>query len=274
MASAAERAAEAEGTAGAGTSETSVGKTVAVEDPVTGGDEGPELQPKETHEVAAHEVEATPGASVSSSHSVDRDGQEWPTRVARQDGERQGGERPIAAEDSGVLGGVPDLEPERFHDTSYGQVIRRLGLRIIDEEGPVTFEYLATRIARTHGFKRTGGQIRRTVEQALTRQRPESRGPDQKKIYWPVHAEPQQVIPYRGLFDGKGARTWADVPDPERLGLARQVLAGSRPDHPEDDPAAAMADVIGLTRLRQTTREEFEVLLRRAGVMGAEGEVE
>lgn len=39
-----------------------------------------------------------------------------------------------------------------------------------------------------------------------------------------------------------------------------------------DDPAAAMATIIGLTRLRQTIREEFEGLLRRSGELRTEGE--
>src|SRR3546814_8480854 len=59
-----------------------------------------------------------------------------------------------------------ELDPEKFNDIGYRQVLRRLGVAIIDAEGPVTFDYLATRIARAHGFKRTGGQIRRQVQPA------------------------------------------------------------------------------------------------------------
>jgi very-short-patch-repair endonuclease len=185
-------------------------------------------------------------------------------RVARQGG----GSPPAVGE--GAWEAPPELDPEHFHDSGYDQVIRRLGLGIIDAEGPVTFDHLATRIARAHGFKRTGGQIRRTVEQALARQRPESRGPDQKKIYWPAEALPRQVISYRGLNGGGAERAWTDVPDPERLGLAIRVLSESPVNDPEDEPAAAMAALIGITRLRQTTREELEQLLQRAREMKPE----
>lgn len=58
------------------------------------------------------------------------------------------------------------------------------------------------------------------------------------------------------------------MPDPERSGLTRRVLE----EGPVDDPAAAMATIIGLTRLREAIREEFEGLLRRSGELRTEGE--
>src|SRR3546814_19106973 len=62
-------------------------------------------------------------------------------------------------------------------------------------------------------------------------------------------------------------RSWADVPYPEKLGLALQVLEEGPDDAPDNDPPAAMAGVLGLSRLRQTTRAEFAVLLRCVGEM-------
>src|SRR3546814_15161578 len=72
---------------------------------------------------------------------------EAPDRLARV--ARQGGGSSPAVEE-GASEAAPALDPESFHDSGYRQVIRRLGLQIIDQEGPVTFDHLATRIARAH----------------------------------------------------------------------------------------------------------------------------
>src|SRR3546814_1988133 len=59
---------------------------------------------------------------------------------------------------------------------------------------------------------------------------------------------------------------------PEKLGLALQVLEEGPDDDPDNDLPAAMAGVLGLTRLRQTTRDEFAVLLRCVGEMREKNE--
>src|SRR3546814_7221379 len=107
----------------------------------------------------------------------------------------------------------------------------------------------------------------RQVQQAVSRQRPQSRGLGEEKVLWPAEAEPQTIVPFRGLSIAGVERSWADVPYPEKLGLALQVLEEGPDDDPDNDLPAAMAGVIGLTRLRQTTRDEFAVLLRCVGEM-------
>lgn len=207
------------------------------------------------------EVENAPEDLGNDSQGVGAERGHPVARVARQ-----GGSSPAPAGGSAVNLHI-ELDPEKFNDIGYRQVIRRLGLAIIDAEGPVSFDYLAMRIARAHGFKRTGGQIRRQVQQAVARQRPQSRGAGEEQVLWPAEVEPQAIIPFRGLSVAGVDRSWADVPYPEKLGLALQILEQG----PDDDPPAAMAAALGLTRLRQTTRDEFAELLRRVGELREKG---
>src|SRR3546814_9824511 len=89
---------------------------------------------------------------------------------------------------------MPALSADRFYEPGYLEVIRRLGFRIIDYEGPVTFDHLATRIARAHGLQRTGGRIRQQVEAAIGRQRSHTKGIDGERIYWPTGRSPEAMI--------------------------------------------------------------------------------
>ncbi|MEO3430161.1 DUF3320 domain-containing protein [Pelagibius sp. CAU 1746] len=238
--------------------------------PAVEGDGATEAQEKLEAEVGEDEaptvedeVEAAPedlGEEAGRSH--DSEPAEAVRAFARQSGDP-------ALDGRGALDRVgPELSPERFYDPDYLEVLRRLVLAVIDGEGPVTFDFLATRIAREHGFQRTGARIRQQVAAALGRQRRQSRGPGTEKVYWPDGQEPQKVTGFRGLNGTPAPRHWAEVPDPEKLGLARQVLEESK----EADRAAVMARIIGLASLRQKTREEFEGLLRRAAELNEEDE--
>ena len=42
-------------------------------------------------------------------------------------------------------------------------MIRDFGIKLIDTDGPITFRHLGTKLARAHGFQRTGSAIRKQV---------------------------------------------------------------------------------------------------------------
>jgi very-short-patch-repair endonuclease len=83
------------------------------------------------------------------------------------------------------LGGIaftPD--PNLFYAAEYRPRLATMLDHVIDVEGPIHEEVLLRRIARHHGFKRTGGQIREIILAALGRRRPiskESTG----RFFWP-----------------------------------------------------------------------------------------
>lgn len=59
--------------------------------------------------------------------------------------------------------GHPLIAPERFHDPDYAAVLRDMILRVVECEAPIRDTLLVERIARAHGFKRSGRQIRDRV---------------------------------------------------------------------------------------------------------------
>jgi hypothetical protein len=157
---------------------------------------------------------------------------------------------------SAPAGSAPD--PQRFYDDpSYRGELAAMATAIIDEEGPVTFQALCVRIARAHGFQRTGREIVATVRAALGRQRSITGTSDGGEVCWPQGVAPTPTVAFR---DMKG-RDWKDVPYPEKLGL----VAALRSRH--DDLPRAVASRIGLARARAPFIAEIEALAREAAVL-------
>ncbi len=155
------------------------------------------------------------------------------------------------------------LSADRFYEPGYLNVLRSCGSELIDTHGPITFQHLSEKLARAHGFQRTGSQIKKQVWAAVSKARRSTRTPKGETVFWPDGAQPSLAVPFRGLTVADEERSWHDVPYPEKLGLAFASLDSGR----NPDEAAAMAAKIGLARLRQKTRKELEALLETARVM-------
>jgi transcription elongation GreA/GreB family factor/very-short-patch-repair endonuclease len=157
------------------------------------------------------------------------------------------------------------LDPERFYESSYLSVIRDFASTIIDEIGPATEKHIADLVARAHGFRRTGPQIRRQIKTALRNVGHSSKQPDGEIIRWASDASPSEWIPFRGLDLGTHRREWKDVPYPEKLGLAKEILHDCSSDRPIDDIAAS----IGLSRLHRAMLLELQSLIEAAEYLGS-----
>jgi very-short-patch-repair endonuclease len=147
-----------------------------------------------------------------------------------------------------------------FYEDAYRPVLQNLCLDLIDHFGPITFGYLAAKIARAHGFQRTGSEIKKTVLAAIGKRRPASRTADDETVFWPEGSKPQIHTVYRGREVMGDPRGWSDTPYPEKLGLAVATLRTLS----VDAAPAAMALQIGLGRLRNTTKQEMMGLLKVA----------
>ena len=152
------------------------------------------------------------------------------------------------------------LSADRFYDDDYLFVIRRLAVELIDEFGPITYRHLSERIARLHGFQRTGSRIRKRVWAAVSKERRPVKGPNGENIYWPDGMQPARQMPFRGLTIGNDQRNWRQVPHPEKLGLAVEIVTTSS----SGDKLEKMARRIGLGRITQKVRDELNELLREA----------
>ncbi|MCB0331454.1 MAG: DUF3320 domain-containing protein, partial [Bdellovibrionales bacterium] len=148
-----------------------------------------------------------------------------------------------------------ELSANQFYEDSYLETLGKFATFLVDKFGPITFIYLCTKIARAHGFARTGAQIRSQVRSAIEDRIRKTESPNGDVVYWPENYEPVSVFEFRGMSLNGEKRTWADVPYPEKLGLAREVAGKS------SDPISAMVSKIGLGRLRQATKRELEKLV-------------
>ena len=146
-------------------------------------------------------------------------------------------------------------DPAQFYDPEYRRTLQAMAVSIIDDEGPVTFKRLSTRLARAHGFQRTGTEIRRTIWDVCRNLREHTRAPDGNEVFWPENKDPRKIMDFRGMRVGSVSRKWSEVPYPEKLGLVASVLSQD-----PVDPARSIADAIGYSRLTSGFRTEIEAL--------------
>lgn len=152
---------------------------------------------------------------------------------------------------------------EQFYDEDYLKTLRQLCTGMIDRAGPITFVHLAERIARAHGFQRTGSEIKKRVWAAVGRQRKNSAAPDGAKTFWPEHEPPVSHRPFRGQIVDGVARPWESTPYAEKLGLAVEIARSQA----SENRLGAMARRLGLARLRTKTRDELVELLESAAAI-------
>ncbi|MGD0108504.1 MAG: DUF3320 domain-containing protein [Rhodopila sp.] len=154
--------------------------------------------------------------------------------------------------------GMPTVDAARFYDDTYRDTLRAIVISELARSGPLRIDRLAQRVARRHGFLRTGREIQDRVSAAI----PEAcqRTPDLAGTFvWPIGVDPAAVPTFRELARGQQIDP-ADLPIEELTALARDCAARF-----PDQAAAlvAMRDACGLAKLREASRERFLEALGR-----------
>lgn len=160
------------------------------------------------------------------------------------------------------------ISADLFYEPSYDTVLRQMIEWIVTREGPVLDTVLARRIARAHGFQRTGSRIQERIEkvaQQLFKATEEIGG----TFYWPREMEPCKEIPFRRPADDDSARSVEEICTAELLSLARWVLHRGLS---ERESVVAMARELGLQRLREASRVRLENALLMARESPADSE--
>jgi very-short-patch-repair endonuclease len=169
---------------------------------------------------------------------------------------------PVLVEDTAHLYCVTDLsrfpaDPDQFFEFGYRDVLRGMIESIMETESPLRTDILAQRLARAHGWLRTGGRIRDRIDIHLrgfdtTR---ESSG----EFIWKKGAV-LNVLSYRQPASEDARRPIADIPLAE---LTSVVL-----DNPElldePDPARDLARILGVDRLAAVSRARLDEAIARA----------
>ena len=163
------------------------------------------------------------------------------------------------ADDPDAFPPLPPAEGTRFYDGDYTRTLAAIAVGTIDREGPMTFHVLAGRMARMHGFKRTGSEIKKRVWATVQKARPLSAAPDGHRVCWPKDMAPAPVIPFRGVEVGGINRGWSDLPYPEKAGLVAEAIAAD-----PDDFQGEVGSRMGQSRIGAAMRVELDAIREAA----------
>ena len=148
-------------------------------------------------------------------------------------------------------------EPDRFHEFDYSGTLRDMVEAIVQKEAPLRDDVLAQRIARAHGWLRTGARIRERIDLHL---RDLARTEESSGSFLWKPGTTATIHPYRAPADAEARRAIADIPLAE--------LASIAVDEPgllaETDPALALARALGVERLAARSRARLNEALARA----------
>ncbi|KXF19699.1 DNA helicase [Pseudomonas aeruginosa] len=155
---------------------------------------------------------------------------------------------------SDPLSAVEGVDPDAFFDARYDTVLAMMIKHVIDEEGPVLDTSLARRIARAHGWTRTGARIRDRVVSVADRVHRKVEE-DAGHFYWPSRLPNCEAVVYRRPADADNTRPVDEICSLELLALARaladQSLIG-------EGLLYAMARELGLSKVSASTRTRIQ----------------
>jgi hypothetical protein len=156
-----------------------------------------------------------------------------------------------------------DVRPDatRFYDDDYRGTLRAIVLAEVVKWGPIRIDRLAQRIARLHGFQRTGREIQERVSESIAescRQTYEDLGAF--VFVWPTDVDPSTWAAFRGPVADE-PRDPSEIPMEELVALARKCSSNH---HDQGAVLLAMRDACGLHKLREVSRERFLEAIRRA----------
>ncbi|WP_233237846.1 DUF3320 domain-containing protein [Bordetella sp. LUAb4] len=156
---------------------------------------------------------------------------------------------------------IAGANPDRFFDEDYNDILSVMIAHVIAHEGPVLDGLLARRIARAHGWLRTGGRIRERVFQ-LARTRYRTTDEEVGTFYWPEHLDPAAEPPFRGPADEDSVRAADEISLQELASLARTVIAQGTEG---ETVYHAMARRLGLQQLRASSRMRLQQAVHSTG---------
>lgn len=150
------------------------------------------------------------------------------------------------------------LDPARFYDREYEAVLNSMVALTLKHEAPIYEDVLVARIARAHGFQRSGDRIQRAVSRVVGRRYRKTQD-DGRTVIWGENSLETVLVPYR-----KGqseVRSHTDTPVAELASLALPYIRVRLAD---DDILYRMADHFQLGRLREPTRVRFQSAINLA----------
>jgi hypothetical protein len=125
---------------------------------------------------------------------------------------------------------VDAVDPDRFFEPNYTENLEKMIAHVVESEGPILDVILARRIARAHGWVRTGAKIRDRVDQ-LAKQR--FRFHDESQVgvfYWPTSLKEDQEVVFRQSADEDSLRSLMEICLAEIASIASKFSARTLDD--------------------------------------------
>ena len=150
-----------------------------------------------------------------------------------------------------------------FYQAKYAKKLAEMVQHVVEAEGPIHLDLLFDRVARAHGFERTGPKVRTVVKGAMAKMFRVEQEPDGREVVYPIDFKKGSLVPFRAGTDF--VREHTDVPMAELASLAVPFLRLKMSD---EVVIRKLADFFSLGRLRESTRKRFKdvVELAKKGV--------
>jgi very-short-patch-repair endonuclease len=166
--------------------------------------------------------------------------------------------------ESDLQGVAGSVDTDAFFDSSYDEQLRKMVEHVAAIEGPVRDTVLARRIARAHGWQRTGARIQDRVS-SIARSCLKSTEEDVGVFFWAQARGPEVPVAFRS--GSEEARNVDEICMAELVSLAKLVTGEGKTG---DNAVVAMAQRLGLHRVRAASRSRFEHALELGRAINAD----
>ncbi|MDJ0944542.1 MAG: DUF3320 domain-containing protein [Kiloniellales bacterium] len=150
-------------------------------------------------------------------------------------------------------GGKYVAEPGAFYGQEYSRRLSAMIDHVIDSEGPIHEDVLVRRIARHHGFQRSGRQIRESIVGLAKRRRGRTKE-NVGLFFWPKGTVKDRIAPARHKNRDEEMRK-VEYICVEELKAIRRACACSDP--------VEFARCLGIARLSSASRRRLEMVIRK-----------
>lgn len=188
------------------------------------------------------------GLITPSATSVEKEPTETPTEIPQEKfGESRFSKGFALYKRVDLRGAFADrINPVLFYERSYKKLLQEMVEYVLEGEGPILLEDLVTRIARAHGFRRSGDRIRKKVESAFKWKHHLDRARDGSKFVWPANTFESRSIRPRLPAGEDDIRLPNQIPIEELTALAERCTS--------DDKIYEMAGLLGIKRVGPEVR--------------------
>lgn len=148
---------------------------------------------------------------------------------------------------------APLIQSEQFHSPAYNSVLRQIIQEVLRQEAPILDALLVQRIARAHGFQRSGRLIRDRVLELAEQHHHVQLAGFEEVFVWHAEGDVMEWSTYRVPASAGDARSIEEIAAEEVRIAASIIDAGDR--------ALEVARLLGVKRLTGAARERLERIL-------------